>query len=204
MSTCGTCNNQLLDDAAFCENCGSPAARGTAPAALPSPALPLTNSGTPICSQCGKAGMVGEAFCDDCGAPLQTYSPTAQGGAPTSAPVVASSPNRATLRNSMLLIHGSGMQIAFPDKAEVIVGRNDAPSNHFPDIDMTPHNGEAGGVSRRHARISVQQGQIMLEDLDSTNLTRINQQQARPKQPQPLRDGDEVRFGSVVTTFRAS
>jgi DNA-binding winged helix-turn-helix (wHTH) protein len=59
---------------------------------------------------------------------------------------------------------------------------------------------DAPGVSRHHARIVVQRGEAMLEDLGSKNGTYVGGD--RVTIPRRLADGDQVRLGSVVITFR--
>src|SRR5688500_1826988 len=56
-------------------------------------------------------------------------------------------------------------------------------------------------VSRRHAEIQVSNGDILINDLGSTNGTFVNGE--RIDQPRSLRDGDEVRIGAVVWRLRA-
>lgn len=57
-------------------------------------------------------------------------------------------------------------------------------------------------VSRRHARIVINGLVGVLEDLGSKNGTYLND---RPvKEPTSIVDGDKVRFGSVLLTFRTS
>jgi DNA-binding winged helix-turn-helix (wHTH) protein len=58
---------------------------------------------------------------------------------------------------------------------------------------------DAAGVSRHHARITVSEAAI-LEDLGSKNGTFVRGR--RVTTPQPLTDGDQIRLGSVVVTFR--
>ena len=91
-----------------------------------------------------------------------------------------------------------------PGKTEIVVGREDPVSGVFPEIDLTDHGGDEGGVSRRHARIFVEGGQIKVEDLNSTNYTHINQQRLTPGQPHPLNDGDVIRFGRVKLTYHSA
>lgn len=91
-----------------------------------------------------------------------------------------------------------------PGKTELIVGREDPVSGVFPEIDLTDHGGDEGGVSRRHARIFVQGTQILVEDLNSTNYTYVSQQRLTPGQPHPLNDGDELRFGRVKLTYHSA
>jgi DNA-binding winged helix-turn-helix (wHTH) protein len=55
-------------------------------------------------------------------------------------------------------------------------------------------------VSRRHARIHVTAEGAVLEDLGSHNGTYVRGE--RVQEPVPLRDGDEIRLGSVIVTLR--
>ena len=59
---------------------------------------------------------------------------------------------------------------------------------------------DAPGVSRHHAQIFVRQGEATLEDLGSKNGTYIAGR--RVTTPQRLANGDQIRLGSVVITFR--
>jgi len=54
-------------------------------------------------------------------------------------------------------------------------------------------------ASRRHARIEPRSGHYVLSDLNSTNGTFVNE---RPAQVHPLQDGDRIRIGSTILTFR--
>ena len=54
-------------------------------------------------------------------------------------------------------------------------------------------------VSRGHARITIKDDQVMLEDLKSKNGTQIMGEVI--KGPTPLKDGDEVEFGHVKGWF---
>jgi DNA-binding winged helix-turn-helix (wHTH) protein len=58
------------------------------------------------------------------------------------------------------------------------------------------------GVSRHHARITVEHGRFSLEDLGSKNGTWKNE--TRVREAVELRDGDRIRLGGVSLTFRSS
>jgi DNA-binding winged helix-turn-helix (wHTH) protein len=60
---------------------------------------------------------------------------------------------------------------------------------------------DSSGVSRQHARIVVGDAQVVLEDLNSKNGTQVGGR--RIETPVALSDGDEIRFGSLLVTFRA-
>ena len=59
---------------------------------------------------------------------------------------------------------------------------------------------DALGVSRHHARIIVEGRDATVEDLGSKNGTYVGAQ--RVTAPYRLSDGDQIRLGSVVITFR--
>jgi pSer/pThr/pTyr-binding forkhead associated (FHA) protein len=101
-----------------------------------------------------------------------------------------------------MLIQPAGAEVVLPRKPEVIIGRADAASQFFPDVDLGSFDALTNGVSRRHARVSQHGDQVVLEDLDTANGTAINRQRLAPRQPQPIRDGDEVRFGKLIATVR--
>jgi DNA-binding winged helix-turn-helix (wHTH) protein len=76
---------------------------------------------------------------------------------------------------------------------ETLIGRD-------PDCDIWI---DALGVSRRHARIRRGPGgarRAMLEDLGSTNGTYVRGEAVT--EPQALEDGDAIRIGKVVLTYR--
>jgi pSer/pThr/pTyr-binding forkhead associated (FHA) protein len=89
-------------------------------------------------------------------------------------------------------------------KAEFLIGRPDPARGIFPDIDLSSHGGETGGVSRQHARLTVNGGQVLIEDLHSLNSTFLNKQWLAPEQCFPLNDGDEIRLGGLVLNFQSS
>ena len=57
-----------------------------------------------------------------------------------------------------------------------------------------------GKVSRQHCRFTIRNGRLEVEDLGSHNGTYVRGE--RVTEPVPLRDGDEIRLGSVVVTLR--
>jgi len=59
---------------------------------------------------------------------------------------------------------------------------------------------DAPGVSRHHARILIRGGEATVEDLGSKNGTYVASTAVTA--PRRLDDGDQIRLGSVVVTFR--
>ncbi len=210
------------DGSAFCDECGEPLGGGaqaqTAVATqvppvqqVAEPALTQHDAtGTQICSSCGATNPAGEAFCSNCGvsllgapAPVEATVP-AQPVAQQPIASPAAEPGQHGALQARLIVEADNQEFDLSGKDNIILGREDAVSNMYPDVDLTPHGGEEGGVSRQHARIFVENGQYMLEDENSTNFTFLNRQRLTGKTPQPLNDNDEIRLGRVLLRFKTS
>jgi hypothetical protein len=209
------------DGSAFCDECGeplptatpSPAAAG-ASAAVAAPAPLDASAASQICPSCGAQNPAGEAFCSNCGANLlgtpavaanPNPAPVAQAQSEPDVSVVApAAPAAPTAATARLIVEADNQEFDLSGKDTILIGREDEVSNIFPDVDMTPHGGEEGGVSRLHARIFLDNGQYMLEDENSTNFTFLNRQRLAPKTPTPLHDNDEIRLGRVLLRFKTS
>src|SRR5436309_14478863 len=196
------------DGSAFCDECGE-LLSGAAPVAVaaapqPAPSGASAPVGSEVCPSCGSLNPAGESFCSNCGAMLGTtdaanVAPAVTAPPVTAAPVMSSAPAALSAR---LIVEADNQEFDLGGKDNVMIGREDAVSNIFPDVDLTPHGGEEGGVSRMHARIFVENGQYMLEDENSTNFTFLNRQKLTAKTPTPLHDNDEIKLGRVLLRFK--
>jgi len=86
--------------------------------------------------------------------------------------------------------------LIIPEKT-LILGRRDAQGNK-PDVDLSLWAGYSWGVSRQHAKIALEDGQLFIYDLGSTNGTAQNGERLVAHRPYALHDGDELRFGELV------
>jgi pSer/pThr/pTyr-binding forkhead associated (FHA) protein len=86
----------------------------------------------------------------------------------------------------------------------IVIGRGDPVAHFDPDLDLTPYGGQEGGVSRRHAMVIRDDDNrtLYLEDLGSTNGTRINGFLLEAHRRYRLCDGDEIELGRVRMTLR--
>jgi pSer/pThr/pTyr-binding forkhead associated (FHA) protein len=159
------------------------------------------------CSSCGKRHPQNTLFCDECGAYLQAEEHQ------RTAPLVVDDvdwteadlgvtgaldehiPQPLVVR---LSIADSGREIEFPVSKEITVGRLDAASATFPDVDLTPDKGLEKGVSRRHARITRKANELYLEDLGSVNGTYLNGKRLTPYLPHALKNEDEIRLSRIL------
>lgn len=177
-----------------------------------------------VCAECGYPASQTDVFCQNCGIKLpdavqaapnntaidapplanlaQTLSSpieTPQGALELQQPPAPSTPHI----EAVLVLRESGVWLQLPkDKTDIIIGRSDAARGIYPDIDLTPHGGDAHGVSRRHAHLIVEADGIYLEDLNSTNFTFINRRRLEPGQRYLLRHGDEIRVGLLALEYR--
>jgi len=84
---------------------------------------------------------------------------------------------------------------------ETNIGRWDADSGIFPDVDLDEDDPEAK-ISRRHARIVNHDSQYFIEDLGSTNGTFVNRgRRLLPGKRQMLQNGDEIIVGKTFLKF---
>ncbi len=104
-----------------------------------------------------------------------------------------------------LVLHFDNGKRAFVDLRSgdrIVVGRSDDGNPADLGLDLAPYGAAQSGVSRYHAAFSYQDGMVHVEDLKSTNGTRINGFQLASDRTYRLRDGDEVEFGSARVVVR--
>ncbi len=83
-----------------------------------------------------------------------------------------------------------------------MIGRYDPVTETQPEVDLTPVDIKRS-VSRRHARITVANGNFFLvEEVGALNGTFINGTRLVSGRPTPLKDGDSLGLGTVKLIFR--
>lgn len=104
-----------------------------------------------------------------------------------------------------LLVHISGdshTTVGLEVKDIILIGRGDPATNLEPDLDLNDYGGAGMGVSRRHAQFVLFEQALYVEDLDSTNGTRLNGFSLEANHGYRLRDGDELEFGKIKIMLR--
>lgn len=92
--------------------------------------------------------------------------------------------------------------LAVPLKERLMLGRGGVEDETSPYLDLSPYNAGSQGVSRIHAAFIYQDDVLSVEDLNSTNGTRINGFTIVPQRSYRLRNGDELEFGSFRVCVR--
>lgn len=178
-------------------------------------------AGGTICPTCAHRNRPGVLLCENCGTNLMTGKQTTVGtrdlreqeaekagdlGAEdalldTAQRKAVELAGGSVFTDEMVLrveIEGGSTPMLVYPKQEIIIGRRDPNSGGMPDVDLTAYAGYRMGVSRRHAAIRLQEKQLNLSDLGSSNGTFLNGTRLSAHRPYQLRDGDEVRLGQMV------
>jgi serine/threonine protein kinase len=100
-----------------------------------------------------------------------------------------------------LIVTGTGATLSLPPVGEALIGRADPHATPQPDVDLGQHGGAQAGVSRRHARLLCRPEGWLLEDLQSTNGTFLNNVAVSPEQPVRVRSGDVICCGQLTLVF---
>jgi len=188
MITCERCKASNLDGGQYCDECGAPLRPNT-----------RQSVGPP-----GKGSSKGDAKGQN-GSRAPSAVPQPEVAASKAAAVLNLSPSLSSndkAHAKLVIERGKSVGKQFLlSAAESQIGRWDADGGIFPDVDLDSDDPEAK-VSRRHARIALQDGKYSLEDLGSTNGTFINRgKRLAPGAREPLSDGDEIIVGKTFLRF---
>lgn len=181
------------------------------------------------CERCSTQNLDGSRYCDECGAALwlagraggspnpqangndgrgnkEVPATVARSAAPPASGMISQQGAGAVAvagQNATLTIErGKSAGKQFPiGQGGSDIGRWDADGGVFPDVDLDSDDPEAK-VSRRHARISCENGKYAIEDLGSTNGTFVNRgRRLKAGERHPLSDGDEIIVGKTFLRF---
>ncbi len=160
-----------------------------------------------VCPNCNHKNMAGAVFCSECGAPLNIADSlttqnidTAQVREAIKKKSVLHAPEPAvTISNNWVTLHllDTGQVLPLSERNEFTLGRISEGQPIMPDIDLSPYQAYANGVSRLHAVIKREGNQVLLMDLGSSNGTYVNGKRLNPNSEQGLKNGDVVALGKL-------
>jgi hypothetical protein len=101
--------------------------------------------------------------------------------------------------NSWLSLHlmDSGKILPLASRNEFTMGRLSEGQPIMPDIDLTPFQAYASGVSRLHAVVKREADRTVVMDLGSSNGTYLNGRRINPHTEEVLKHGDVVALGKL-------
>src|SRR5574342_490484 len=155
-----------------------------------------------ICSNCQHKNVAGAMFCAECGAQLDgvetlvtqaiTDEQIAEERKKTPRTDAASTPP-----NSWISLHlmDSGKILPLASRNEFTLGRLSEGQPIMPDIDLTPYQAYASGVSRLHAVVKRDADRVLVMDLGASNGTYVNGRRINPHVEESLSHGDILALG---------
>lgn len=96
-----------------------------------------------------------------------------------------------------LRVVGTANIINITTRPAMLIGRMDEARGIFPDVDVTPFDGQSAGVSRRHAMFQARDNRVTIQDLGSANGTYINGRVLQPNKAYRVHDRDRLRLGRL-------
>lgn len=146
---------------------------------------------------CSHENPDGLQICDECGAKLEATATVATAEKPREAGGRAAKPAKLVITRGGTV----GKEFTVETSAETHIGRWDPDGGAFPEVDLTADDPEAK-ISRKHARIFVQDGEYYIEDLGSLNGTYVNRgPRLLPGSPAIVKHDDEVVMGKTFFKF---
>ncbi len=155
-----------------------------------------------LCKNCLYKNPPGAIFCAECGAQLTAgeiatqsirtdkVNPSTARGAPVPIP----KPITDNAWGSLHLMD-NGQILPLADRNEYTLGRLSEGQPVVPDLDLSPHQAYAAGVSRIHAILKRDGKRVTIMDLGSSNGTYVNGKRLTPSTERLLNHGDVVALG---------
>ena len=155
----------------------------------------IENLACPLCQQPYRPG---ELLCPACGTVLSTGGKTRKlDAAPKDALMSKPRPQIGRVLQQELTFEIEGKPVVLPGQGTFTVGRLTPLKAPNPDIDLSPFQAEAKGISRLHIKIQWRGILIYVSDLKSTNGTLLNNRPLTPGAERILRHNDDLQLGSL-------
>lgn len=156
-----------------------------------------------ICPNCNNEEPAGAIFCSECGTKLitsdglltATIQTTDSRIVDTGTEPEPDTPTPVSEAQVSIHIIRTGQILPLVGRTEYTLGRISKGQSILPDIDLSPYDAYSQGVSRLHATLKVRDNQLYIEDLGSSNGTRINNNKIASHQDQLVHHGDVIALG---------
>jgi hypothetical protein len=157
-----------------------------------------------ICPNCQHDNLDGTVFCSECGTQLTGIDPiVTQNISEEQLENITQELQRTTVLPkdfdawAALHLTDSGQILPLSERNEFTLGRISDAQPIMPDIDLTPFQAYACGVSRLHAVLRKEDNLVYVMDLGSSNGTYLNGVRLKPNTIQVLNHGDILSLGKL-------
>lgn len=157
-----------------------------------------------LCPNCNHKNLDGTIFCSECGMQLSgLYSIVTQNIPADNQPLPPLDRKKTAEYskdlNTWASLHllDSGQILPLGDRSEFTLGRVSEAQPIMPDVDLTPYQAYANGVSRLHAVLKREGKHVFVMDLGSSNGTYLNGKRLSPNVDQSINHGDMLALGKL-------
>lgn len=167
-----------------------------------------------VCPNCHHKELPGALFCSECGARLisldylTTQSIKKTNTDNLNETIMEDSkdsiiPNgdifskQAISSDLALYLIEAKQTLQLAGRSEFTLGRVAEGQPILPDVDLSPFDAYAQGVSRLHAALKLNKNRVAIMDLGSSNGTRVNGQKIVPHVDYPISHNDQIALGKL-------
>jgi len=167
-----------------------------------------------VCPNCHHKELPGALFCSECGARLISLDYlTTQSIKKTNTDNLDESTvedlkdsilsnddsfsKQALSSDLALYLIEAKQTLQLAGRAEYTLGRIAEGQPILPDVDLSPFDAYAQGVSRLHAALKINKNRVAIMDLGSSNGTRVNGQKIVPHVDYPISHNDQIALGKL-------
>jgi len=163
-----------------------------------------------FCPFCQRKNKPDAIRCAHCGVLLIAHKPGAFTTMSVSSPLAAQISDRSNCAERIghippesfaLFLLDFSEPIILKNHPQIMIGRENQPTEKTAVLDMSRYGDMAQGISRHHALIRYENNAYFIEDLGSTNGTWLNRSRLQPGKPYPLRNDDQIWLGPLKLVF---
>ena len=167
-----------------------------------------------VCPNCHHKELPGALFCSECGARLisldylttqsikktntdnlnETIVEDSQNSISTHGDIFS---KQAISSDLALYLIEAKQTLQLAGRSEFTLGRVAEGQPILPDVDLSPFDAYAQGVSRLHAALKLNKNRVAIMDLGSSNGTRVNGQKIVPHVDYPINHNDQIALGKL-------
>lgn len=160
----------------------------------------MTTTEKLVCPKCGTDQQPGSLACSHCGHVFSDALATRKVSNVEAETRVEWGTRTFPLGGQLILFVGEAktrLVVNWLGRTSLAIGRSVPKANRVPDVDLAQFGADDAGVSRLHAVLSVQDGQLFIEDAGSANGTWVNGVRLSKGERKTLVDGNELMLARL-------